>query len=38
MSLTSVIYLYVLLFKVYALLRSKIYIFMFKMFYFWNSS
>lgn len=38
MSLPSVIYLYILLFKVYALLRSRIYIFMFKTFYFRDSS
>lgn len=37
-SLPSVIYLYILLFQVYALLRSRIYIFMFKTFYFWDSS
>lgn len=37
-SLPSVIYLYILLFEVYALLRSRIYIFMLKTFYFWDSS
>ena len=35
-SPTSVIYVYVLLFKACALLRSRISIFMFQTFYFWN--